>query len=606
MKLRNEFPNATDWTTKIRSGENTTRNGVDISKFIFTSISSIITFVEKLPPALYEKLMDVKTAEEVVTKGITYERWQKFNKYAVKQTERLDRWASIGLSEGEKFEKLSKIISTKSKVFKIHMLRNGVKDWNKLSDMQKLRTYAKAEKLIRMGKMEFNYKRILIPKPNSVELRPLAVADKGTRVVAKWYLELFKIWIDPSKEEAFNDYQFGGIAKRNTAQAWDRIWKSIKEKKFIFEFDLAKCFDSIDHSAVECFLIGGFPRFLINYILGCVYSNTDQINLQQRQKEKEIVTLANKTIPSEITRDLIPWTSKLANWIKSSKSDDVYEHIHKSEQKAYKKWMEQYGSWEQREQQKQRRKQWNLWEKPDIHEENRPNDKGIPQGWAFSPMIANILLAHQLPQNTSNVLYLDDGLIAANDKDSLRINQTIARLKSQGLTMKAVGSGLVRENGRWIKPLKFLGIKLQDGKDWSNETRSGKSKAEWTFPTFKEVQKYASGKTTVEYWAKPILQSISNLPVTELQTAYLYNDGKTYNPDGTISNWDLRLAWVKTFRYKAMKKWCRESPQNARNLAQAIVEAINRGETLKLSQKEKEELEYIQLFASGRTPGYIG
>jgi len=39
--------------------------------------------------------------------------------------------------------------------------------------------------------------------------------------------------------------QYGSITGRNTTQAWNYVLKIIMPKQFVAEFDIAKCYDSI-------------------------------------------------------------------------------------------------------------------------------------------------------------------------------------------------------------------------------------------------------------------------------------------------------------------------------------------------------------------------
>jgi RNA-directed DNA polymerase len=89
-------------------------------------------------------------------------------------------------------------------------------------------------------------KRIMIPKANSTELRPLGIPTMFDRAVQAVYL----LAVDPVVETNSDKNSFGFRKFRSQHDAIAYI-RSILDKKvspnFILEADISKCFDKIDH-----------------------------------------------------------------------------------------------------------------------------------------------------------------------------------------------------------------------------------------------------------------------------------------------------------------------------------------------------------------------
>jgi len=86
--------------------------------------------------------------------------------------------------------------------------------------------------------------RVMIPKPNSTELRPLGIPtiqDRATQALALMALE-------PQWEAKFEPNSYGFRPGRGCHDAIEAIHSSINKKpKFVLDADIRKCFDSINH-----------------------------------------------------------------------------------------------------------------------------------------------------------------------------------------------------------------------------------------------------------------------------------------------------------------------------------------------------------------------
>ncbi|MEL6136949.1 MAG: group II intron reverse transcriptase/maturase [Cyanobacteria bacterium J06626_18] len=90
-------------------------------------------------------------------------------------------------------------------------------------------------------------RRVWIPKPNSMEQRPLSIPvmyDRALQALVKQALE-------PEWEAKFEPNSYGFRPGRSCRDAIGAIFLSIKQQpKYVLETDVAKCFDRIDHTAL--------------------------------------------------------------------------------------------------------------------------------------------------------------------------------------------------------------------------------------------------------------------------------------------------------------------------------------------------------------------
>ncbi len=90
-------------------------------------------------------------------------------------------------------------------------------------------------------------RRVLIPKPGSGELRPLAIAAVRDRIVQA----ALKIVLEPIFEADFAECSFGFRPKRSTHDALqvlvDEAWRG---RRWVVETDIANCFSAIPHNTL--------------------------------------------------------------------------------------------------------------------------------------------------------------------------------------------------------------------------------------------------------------------------------------------------------------------------------------------------------------------
>lgn len=118
------------------------------------------------------------------------------------------------------------------------------KKGRQLTDKQKM---ALVKSLRLDGKASF-IRRVWIPKPGKTEKRPLGIPtikDRAKQALAKFALE-------PEWEALFEPNSYGFRPARCTQDAIEGIFASLRNKtnKWIFDADIRKCFDRINHNAL--------------------------------------------------------------------------------------------------------------------------------------------------------------------------------------------------------------------------------------------------------------------------------------------------------------------------------------------------------------------
>jgi retron-type reverse transcriptase len=104
---------------------------------------------------------------------------------------------------------------------------------------------------LKAGTFKFKLaRRILIPKPGKVTLRPLTIGSPREKIVQKaLQLVLTQIF-----EPTFSDHSHGFRPKRSCLSALKDVERNFRAMKWVIEADLEKCFDSIAHDKLMSIL----------------------------------------------------------------------------------------------------------------------------------------------------------------------------------------------------------------------------------------------------------------------------------------------------------------------------------------------------------------
>lgn len=460
--------------------------------------------------------------------------------------------------DDKKFNTLFKILTIHSKAFRWAMLNKTEPDWMKKWSVRKLFwVMGRTNYILKEGRTNFKYKRVMIPKADGSQ-RPLSVPPLEWRIASKWLNYIFNIWIDASK--AIADNQFGSVMNRNTAKAWDKLWKETVKAKFIAEFDIAKCFDSIKWDRIDAVIYDmKTPVYLHNWIYRIIVNASYNLPIQERDKEQDVVKEAKKWSIIRTEWKMTPvakkmelmeyqwnvfWEETKKGWIAKDSRRFIWmvrqmmmdEHFNKNEK--VKELARRVGVILPTD------SAWND-EFPDL--EGTVQQAGIPQGWALSPTIANIVMGRVAKEVKQGIFYMDDGLLWGEKPEEIPIPWMNDELRPDGLALAPKKFGWVKWEGQWVKTLKFLGAKY-DGKVWSAETKKG-SKIVLEKP--KDLMSFWGNY--IEENNKPWVENVfSKMKTPNCIMAYFYNNGRKWTKEGWVKI-NSKSLWAQVH-----KKWVKE------------------------------------------------
>jgi hypothetical protein len=297
--------------------------------------------------------------------------------------------------------------------------------------------------------------------------------------------------------------QHGVLPNKGPAQAWDRIL-SMRHKKFIYEFDLAKYFDTVKWDRVETILKEiDYPKPQIEWImsalrhasaalneqriieLGQLYENSYKLTLgliRRSISERGLGCLpilfqnwvSSRSIAAELN-----WFASLIKEIKLSDkpfSGEAIGHLfeHEIKSSSIKRFILNLPNLIKRIELTDFKGLNPLEEMPtyNAHEE-QPLARGIPQGFGLSPLLSALAL-YPIYQKWEKELtmYLDDGLLMSDDP--ININEFESDLMALGAKLSIKKSGYVKRHGAWLRNLTFLGLEYNPFDDTlMGNTRNG-------------------------------------------------------------------------------------------------------------------------------------
>jgi len=140
-----------------------------------------------------------------------------------------------------------------------------------------------------------------------------------------------------------------------------------------------------------------------------------------------------------------------------------------------------------------------------------PFRRGVPQGFGMSPMLASFALFKIYEKwKDQLVMYLDDGLLIS-DKP-IDVDAFIKDVRLLNIEVALQKSGMVKEEGKWLRNLKFLGLEyLPNSGNLKSNTKTGKTieLPALKFLELPELRKY------FKFYTATWLDSIRNKPNIE-------------------------------------------------------------------------------------------
>lgn len=410
------------------------------------------------------------------------------NDYLTRCYERLYKYSRLG--DDKKFERLANAMISRSTSLKLLALTRVDSKWYKETKWKALvKTW---EKLCQLCRSKNNYhlkvKRVLIPKANTLEMRPLGVPAPSYRMYMFMIQLMVNIWLWDRRPE----WQHGFRPWHGTGTAWNQIYKDVLPAKYIWEFDLKKFFDSVNHRSLEVAMIRNqIPTSLRDWIMKATKYVAETKDKEQRKSWSSIMGNA-------------------ANWLGNKKQS--ISRIWKAYliSPIYGKLVEQN------------------------HGSTLELNRGVPQGCNISPITAVLTFETQMRGmhkfDASLVMYADDGLIYGDDETEVKLASMFlaAVARSIGTEVHEKKSKWIKENGVWNSDLKFLGLRYEPSSGLLHgATRNGSTQA---FPIKEALEdsllKHGYDTSIAKEYERDKMKFWVKHKHLGMLMAYLYNKGK--------------------------------------------------------------------------------
>jgi len=363
----------------------------------------------------------------------------KYNRFVYMQFKKLEKLRTkldkIGQAK-EYWDLAWKLMG--SRIYLVMCFRHIFPNWHREMPYWKVMKILKeVDKLVKGRSSQLNYSRVYIPKGDTY--RPLGVPTEAWRVYLHAYTNLFYWYVKPEISPSQHGYQPG----KGSLTAWQDIFKRLKTAENIYEFDLKNFFGSLRLGEVQNQLYGRykFPTSEWKFLKAL---NLCQPKLGRQQKlDESKVRLYSLEQSGQLPKD-----KKYNLFNLTSANIDKY------------------------------------------------NTEGVPQGSPLSPILSILMLEHTLMVNPHCVMYADDGVIFGKgirctakefreaygllpnqkipDEIKLMLRRVLKDMEDLNIEVNPQKSGMVMKDGKWLKPLKFLGMELyQDGTKIRAKTRNG-------------------------------------------------------------------------------------------------------------------------------------
>jgi len=407
--------------------------------------------------------MDVREGTTLQFEKLNPDRMNRFMTYQL--------WKLSGYREKspKKYFKLAFSLMRRSVSFRVSAINHVFFNWYKIYPLWWiLRVNRRANKIMASGDTLLDFSRVYIPKPGSDKYRPLGVPEPEWRLVLHM-ANNFMHWY-------FRDFvlasQHGFIPGRGSLTAWkEMIKEGLLEKPFIYECDLKQFFPSVNLDVLNNVLLRQkVPTWVVEW-MDNINSNfpklpQDKLLIEDEKKEED------------------GWMKALSRSFKKANPRTSYQFGNErfkqgirldiaTRKPATNKWDTwEFLPFEEIEKQLPPRrkvvKPVHPWKDHDL---GIPASKyfksrvGVPQGAPTSPFLSILILQKFLTQQRS-VSYADDPVFFGDQEFK------IYDYPNEGITIHPEKSGWVKKNGKWLKPLKFLGLEF-DGKVLRARTRNG-------------------------------------------------------------------------------------------------------------------------------------
>jgi len=422
----------------------------------------------------------------------------KANKYLRRMYKRLDVYATKANVRG--FYVIAMILLKRSVAFRLAAITFKWKHWFRKgtgSKAKKIATIVKS--LSRNLETAIEYKRLWIPKGLDRYGRPLGCPTVPWRIYLWMFYFLLDVWISNNQGRA--PWQHGGFSKRGPNTFFDQlIGTQFYKRKWIYEFDLKGYFNNIKHKAIlEALVNLNLPEFMKNHCEETLkarpttYGKMPSDYLEKARAQWGVDPITGERFATQHRWDLLDKETmtdeelyNAMNYPAPPEEQEIKEitiEIEYSdgtkETKVIKAPERKQASWENKA---------HDW----IHG-LRTLGVGTPQGVSYSPLLTSVASSYHAGLGNKNlIMYMDDGIIAAETEEELNlaISQFEESANTMGVELARNKSGMVKQDGVWLKDLKIIGFRIDRFLDWVfSSTRSGKE-IPMPLPNYEQLREY--------------------------------------------------------------------------------------------------------------------
>lgn len=348
---------------------------------------------------------------------------QRYMEYQLRRLQNLRQ-------DPDKYWKVSLSLLRRSHSFRVSAINHVFRNWYKAySFWFILNVNRKVDQILRRDITTVDFKRVYIDKSDGRK-RPLGVPKPEWRLL----LHMLNNFIQWNSPQELLTSQHGFIPGRGTLTAWKEILREgILAKRNIYECDLTNFFNEVSLDAIDRRLKRmGTPQYIVQLLRKLNMSTPKLPAIEELDEtpvyEKRWEQMRKGKVNKE--DDLKAFLSEKTTSDQFPKSRG-YEIMVRS--------IFGLGEWK--------------------------GDKGVPQGSPTSPFLSILTLEKFLTQQDS-ISYADDPIFYSDKPFKIKDNP------SEGIIIQKQKSRWVKKAGKWLHPLKFLGIEY----DGINNTLKAKTR----------------------------------------------------------------------------------------------------------------------------------